>query len=139
MSSSPLVRVMYVDDEPHLRALAEVSLAKVGRFATLVCGSGQEALDHAPTFKPDMILLDVMMPEMDGIRTLQELRKLSDVAAVPIVFVTAKAQPSEIQRYHAVGAADVITKPFSPIELPGRLRAIWAALGEGADARASAS
>lgn len=130
MSSAPLARIMYVDDEPHLRALAEVSLANVGRFATCVCGSGQEAIDSAPTFKPDIILLDVMMPEMDGIRTLQELRKLSDMATVPIVFVTAKAQPSEIQRYRAVGAADVITKPFSPIDLPNRLRTIWAALGE---------
>lgn len=136
MNSAPLARIMYVDDEPHLRALAEVSLAKVGRFETLVCGSGQEALDSAPAFKPDLILLDVMMPEMDGIRTLQELRKLSAFAAVPIVFVTAKAQPSEIQRYRAVGAADVITKPFSPVELPNRLRAIWTAFYESADAAA---
>ncbi|MCG8563004.1 MAG: response regulator, partial [Hyphomicrobiales bacterium] len=84
-----------------------------------------EALEKAPGFKPDLVLLDVMMPEMDGTETFRQLRLMPALAETPIVFMTAKAQAHEIDAYKAMGAAGVITKPFDPMTLVDDVRAIW--------------
>src|SRR5229473_1623197 len=125
MSNLALERIMYVDDEPDVRKVAKISLELVGGFTLCLCGSGGEAVRLAETFNPDLILLDVMMPEMDGPATFSALRDIEAVASTPIVFLTAKAQPNEIQRYRQLGAIEVFTKPFQPMQLPDRLRELW--------------
>ncbi|MAE43507.1 MAG: hypothetical protein CMF63_00675 [Magnetovibrio sp.] len=120
-----LQRILHVEDEPDIQEVARLTLESMGGFTVETCGSGQEALDKAPGFAPDLILLDVMMPGMDGPATLRELRKLPEIAETPIVFMTAKAQTHEIEEFKQMGAADVITKPFDPMTLSGQIRDIW--------------
>jgi CheY-like chemotaxis protein len=122
---SALNRICYVEDEPDIRSIAAFALTQLGGFTVDLCDSGQQALKTIPAFAPDMILLDVRMPVMDGIEAFKYLKKLPAVEHTPIVFMTAKAMPQEIQRYLSMGAADVIAKPFDPITLPNQLRTIW--------------
>jgi two-component system OmpR family response regulator len=126
--SDTLTRVLYVDDEPHIRTLAQLSLERVGGLVTCICDSGRSAVAAAPAFAPDLILLDVMMPDMDGPQTLTALRKVPSLVSTPVIFVTAKVQPQEMQRYSALGAVATISKPFAPLELPKRLQEIWSRL-----------
>ena len=120
-----LQRILHVEDEPDIQEVARLTLESMGGFTVETCGSGQEALDKAPGFAPDLILLDVMMPGMDGPATLRELRKLPEIAETAIVFMTAKAQTHEIEEFKQMGAADVITKPFDPMTLSDQIRDIW--------------
>ena len=124
---STLQRVLYVEDEPDIQAVAKVALEVVGGFTVKVCSSGDEALREAVAFAPDLILLDVMMPGMDGPSTLKALRALPELADVPVAFMTAKVQPAEVAHYKSLGARDVISKPFDPMALAGQVRAIWEA------------
>ena len=120
-----LQRITYVEDEPHIREIVQLALEELGGFTLHVCESGPEALDTAPIFHPDLVLLDVMMPGMNGIQTFRSLKELPQLADTPIIFVTAKAQKHEVQQYKSLGAADVIAKPFNPITLPADIQAIW--------------
>jgi CheY-like chemotaxis protein len=120
-----LKRVFYVEDEPDIQAVAKIALEMVGNFTVKICSSGEEALREVEAFAPDMILLDVMMPGMDGPTTLQALRRLPTYAATPVAFMTAKVQPAEVAHYKSLGALDVIPKPFDPMALAGQVRAIW--------------
>ncbi len=97
----------------------------VGGFTVKICSAGEEALREAAAFTPDMILLDVMMPGIDGPATLKRLREQPALAAVPVAFMTAKVQPAEIAHYKSLGALDVIAKPFDPMTLADKIRAIW--------------
>ena len=124
---SNLQRVLYVEDEPDIQAVAKLALELVGGFTVKVCSSGEEALREAEAFAPEMILLDVMMPGMDGPTTLQALRALPALATVPVAFMTAKVQPAEVAHYKTLGARDVIPKPFDPMTLASQVRAIWEA------------
>jgi len=125
MTTEDLHRLTYVEDDPDIRSITEFALKELGGYELDVCASGQEALDRTPGFNPDLIILDVMMPGMDGIETYKRLRKIPKLADTPIVFMTAKAMKHETDRYRALGAADVIPKPFDPITLPERVREIW--------------
>ena len=120
-----LSRILYVDDDPDLRAIAEISLRDMGGFAVELCGGGEEALRAAPQFMPQMILLDVLMPGMDGVETFKRLRQLPDMEDTPIVFVSAKVQAQDVHAYQALGAAGVIPKPFDPLMLSDHVRCIW--------------
>jgi two-component system, OmpR family, response regulator len=120
-----LQRVTYVEDEPDIRTLTEFALKELGGYELDVCASGPEALERTPDFNPDLIILDVMMPGMDGIETYRRLREIPNLAHTPIIFMTAKAMKHETDRYRALGAVDVIAKPFDPISLPDRIREIW--------------
>lgn len=120
-----LRRILYVEDEPDIQAVARMSLEVVGGFEVRLCGSGREALDTVDEYRPDIIMLDVMMPELDGPATLTELKKRPGAAAIPVIFVTAKVQPHEVAGYKALGVADVIPKPFDPMRLPEQIQAIW--------------
>jgi len=122
---STLTRICYIEDEPDIRSVAEFALTRLGGFAVQLCESGQEAIDNAPAFKPDLILLDVMMPGIDGIETFARLKKLPAIEETPIVFMTAKAMQDEVERYLSLGAAGVISKPFNPLTLPDQLRELW--------------
>ncbi len=120
-----LSKILYVEDEPDIQTVARLSLESLGGFTLEVCSSGEEALAKAPLFQPDLILLDVMMPGMDGPTTFRRLQEIPALAGVPVVFMTAKAQPQEIQHFQELGALGVITKPFDPMALPSQVRAIW--------------
>jgi two-component system, OmpR family, response regulator len=133
--SIPLQRITYVEDEPDIRTIAELVLTKIGGFTLQVCESGQEAIDGASEFDADLILLDVMMPGMDGIETLQRFRAIDKTKDTPIVFMTAKAQRHETEYYRSLGVVGVIPKPFDPIELPITLNAIWHSLSSGKEER----
>ncbi|MDP1862839.1 MAG: response regulator [Thiobacillus sp.] len=118
--------ILYVEDEPDIRTVAQLALETVGGFTVKLCGSGEEAVQAGPAFKPDLLLLDVMMPGMDGPTTLAALRKDPSMKDTPVIFMTAKVQPSEIQQYRELGALDVIAKPFNPMTLAEQVRSIWA-------------
>jgi len=120
-----LKRILYVDDEPDIRSVAKMSLEMVGGFTVLICASGAEALQKATDFAPDLILLDVMMPQMDGPATLAALRQLPALATTPVLFFTAKVQSDEVEEFKKLGAIDVVAKPFKPMQLPQTLREIW--------------
>lgn len=120
-----LEKIMYIEDEPDIIAIAEISLQEVGGFTLVCCQSGREALQKALEFKPDLFLIDVMMPEMDGPAVLKALHKIPELSTIPIIFMTAKTQANEIKEYLKLGALDVITKPFNPIMLPEEIKQIW--------------
>ena len=122
---SDLNRILYVEDELDIQAVAKIALEMVGGFTVKICASGEESLREAEAYAPDLILLDVMMPGMDGPSTLKALRELPSLAATPVAFMTAKVQATEVARYRALGALDVVAKPFDPMALASRLRAIW--------------
>ena len=126
MADEALTRILYVEDDADIRAVASFALEAVGGFVLAACASGEEALAQAAAFAPQLLLLDVMMPGMDGPETLAALRARAETAATPAVFMTAKVQPQEVARYRALGALDVISKPFDPITLSDEIRAIWA-------------
>lgn len=124
--TTKLERILYVEDEPDIRVIAELALVRVGGFQLKVCDSGQAAIDAAPAFRPQLMLLDVMMPGMDGLETFAALRQRPETAEVPAIFMTAKAQRHETDHYLQLGAIGVIAKPFDPLELPATLASIWA-------------
>lgn len=125
MTTETLQRILYVEDEPDIQAVARIALETVGGFILQVCNSGEQALNAAVEFAPDLLLLDVMMPGMDGPSTLRELRKLPGLANTPAVFMTAKVQPQEIEQFKSFGALDVIPKPFDPMALSEQIIAVW--------------
>ncbi|MFC5523267.1 response regulator [Polaromonas jejuensis] len=129
----PFDRILYVEDEPDIRAIAQMALEAVGGFTVIACASGSEALAAAPGAAADLLLLDVMMPGMDGPSTLQALRQLSATTSTPVIFMTAKVQPAEVAQYKALGALGVIAKPFDPMELPAQIRQICDSPSQAAD------
>lgn len=120
-----LKRILYVEDEASIRTIAVTVLEAVGGFTVIACSSGKQALDAAPVANADLILLDVMMPEMDGPATLEALRQIPQTAQTPVMFMTAKVQASEILHYKSLGAIDVVAKPFDPMTLSAQISEIW--------------
>ena len=118
-------RVLYVEDDPDIRAVAQMALEIVGGLNLRACGSGAEALQAAEGFRPDLLLLDVMMPGMDGPTTLAGLRQLAQTASTPVIFMTAKVQASEVAYYKSLGALGVIAKPFDPMTLAVQVCQLW--------------
>ncbi len=117
-------RVLLVDDEDDIREVASVSLSLLGGYTVTTVGSGAEAVEAAAADPPDAIVLDVMMPGMDGPATLLALRAQPSTAAVPIVFLTAKVQATDRERLEGLGAAGVVTKPFDPTTLSAEIAAV---------------
>lgn len=120
-----LKRILYVEDEPDIQAIAKLALEVVGGLELKVCSSGEEALECAESFAPDLFLLDVMMPGLNGPDTLRALQDIPAVAGLPAIFMTAKVQPTEVTAYKALGAIDVIAKPFDPMTLADQIKEIW--------------
>src|SRR5450759_3044167 len=120
-----LKRILYVEDEADIQTIAVTVLEAIGGFAVVACTSGKQAIEAAPGANADLILLDVMMPGMDGPTTLKALRAIPQTAAIPVIFMTAKVQASEIEHFRSLGALDVIPKPFDPMTLPEQISAIW--------------
>lgn len=117
-----LIRLLHVEDEPDIRDVVEFALTPNPDFQLKSCESGAEALTVAADWQPDIILLDVMMPVLDGPATLERLRANPKTAAIPIVFMTARAQTREVDRLRSLGAVGVIPKPFDPMTLAASVR-----------------
>jgi CheY-like chemotaxis protein len=117
-----MARILYVDDDPHIRLVATLSLQMEPSFEVRECASGAEALGAAAEWQPDLILLDVMMPGMDGPEALRKLREADSTASIPVIFITARVQPREVQQLIDLGARGVIPKPFDPLELAGQVK-----------------
>ena len=122
-----LSKILYVEDEQDIRTIATMALQMVGKFEVHACASGAEAIAAIDDFAPDLLLLDVMMPDLDGPATLARLRQHPAGAAVPAVFMTAKVQAGEVDGHRALGVVEVIAKPFDPMSLSEQLKAIWKA------------
>jgi CheY-like chemotaxis protein len=122
------IRILHVDDESDIREIVDMSLGLNPDFQVRACGSGAEAIQAAAEWSPYLILLDVMMPGMDGPATLAQLRKNPQTSAIPVVFMTARAQAREIDQFLSLGAQGVISKPFDPMtlatEVEDQLRAV---------------
>jgi CheY-like chemotaxis protein len=126
-----LNRILYVEDEEMLRIVTNMALTRVGGFTVELCDSGAKAVETAKRFQPDLIMLDVMMPGMDGPATLRALQQDPQTSAIPVVFITAKVQPREVEAFRALGVVDVIAKPFEPMNLANQVRALWQRHHEG--------
>lgn len=111
------IRILHVDDEPDIHEIVDASLSLNPDFQVRACASGVDALATAAVWSPELILLDVMMPKMDGPTTLAELRKDPRTSEIPVLFMTARAQKREIEQFIAMGAQGVISKPFDPMTL----------------------
>jgi two-component system OmpR family response regulator len=128
MSRRPLRSILYVDDEPDIREIVELSLGLAADLEVASCGSGEEALALLANSRPDLVLLDVMMPGLDGPGTLARMRADPGLAGIPVVFLTAKALPAEVQRFLALGAAAIIPKPFDALKLADQVKTLWEGL-----------
>jgi two-component system OmpR family response regulator len=123
--TKPLTKILYAEDEADIRSIAQIALEDIGGFTLKYCNSGQEALDSAEEFQPDLLLLDVMMPGMDGPTCLRKLREKPALANIPAIFMTAKIQMKEIAEYKEMGVLEVINKPFDPMRLAQQIREYW--------------
>lgn len=119
--------VLLVDDDPDIRWIGELALSRVAGWKIFVAPSGEEALKVAQVSSPDVILLDVMMPRMDGPATLEALRANKATALIPVIFCTAKAQRHEVEHFRSLGAVGVIAKPFDPMTLAQQVSDLVAA------------
>lgn len=120
-----LAKILVVDDDPDILTIIQYSLEEMPGVQLTCVQSGEEALQTAMKIEPDLILLDVMMPQMDGIATLKALRLVPKLSKTPIFFLTARSQKKEIEEYLKIGANDVIVKPFDPLALPELLVEKW--------------
>ncbi|MDP7223420.1 MAG: response regulator [Alphaproteobacteria bacterium] len=120
-----LKHILCIDDEDDILTVAQLSLETVGGFSVTACSNGEEGIQKAMENKPDIIMIDVMMPGLDGPATLQKFKNNPDLSSIPIIFMTARVQEAEIQEYLDMGASDVVAKPFDPMELSGTVLNIW--------------
>lgn len=123
--SGALRSILLVEDDVDILDIAETVLTSHGGYTVEACASGEVAIQKAPVFRPDLILLDVMMPKKDGPTTLKELRTIPALAGTPVIFLTAKVQSKEVTQYLQMGAIGVIPKPFIPMTLCETVLAIW--------------
>ena len=125
MADKPLEKIMYAEDEPDIQEIVKMALEEVGGYTVKLCDSGEKALETVGEFAPDLILLDVMMPGMDGPTTMKVLRERADSADIPVILMTAKVQPHEVAQYREQGALDVIPKPFEPMTPSPTIESMW--------------
>ncbi len=125
MTSTPLTKILYAEDEDDIREIAVLAIETIGGFEIATCSSGGEVLALAQQFQPQIILLDVMMPIMDGPTTLLALKEHPQLQHIPVVFLTAKIMNDEINRFKNMGAIDVIAKPFDAMTLSAQIQTIW--------------
>ena len=123
MTQAPFKRILHVDDQPDIRGIVKLALGKIGGFEVCSCGSGAEALAAAPGFAPELLLIDMSMPGMDGMDLLARLRDAG--VTVPAIFFTARSNPSDMERYRAAGAIGTLPKPFDPLKLGRQIAQVW--------------
>lgn len=120
-----LTKVLHVDDEEDVRRIVELALSQIGGLDVCTCANGIEAVQRAPEFAPDLLLVDSMMPEMSGEETVRRLRELDGFQTTPVVFLTAVGHREVRNRLEALNPASIILKPFDPISLHEQLAQIW--------------
>ena len=128
MPNRPLIRICYVEDDEDIQRIVRVSLERVGKMTVAVVGDPTQAIEAMAQFRPDLVMLDWMMPVMDGPTLFRQMKLRPETSALPVVFITARASQRDLEELKALGAAGTISKPFSPKDLPDQLRAIWATL-----------
>ena len=109
-------KILVVDDDPHIVKLVESRL-KANRYDVITAKNGIESLEKANKEKPDLIILDILMPEMDGYQTLRELKESAETKSIPVIMFTAKGQSEDVEKSYELGASDYIVKPFTPVTL----------------------
>jgi two-component system, OmpR family, response regulator len=124
----PLTKVCYVEDDEDIQRIVRMSLERIGKMTVEVVGDPMVAIDAMKRFGPDLVLLDWMMPGMDGPALFKKMKELPETRDLPVVFITAKASQTDLDDLIRMGAAGTISKPFSPKDLPDQLRGIWAKL-----------
>ena len=122
---APPRTILLAEDDPDIQELATMALEVVGGFTVVACNNGHEAIREAQRLRPDLIILDWMMPDLNGGQTLAALQGEALTRDIPVIFMTAKARPDEQSRMKALGALEVVTKPFDPMSLPARILEIW--------------
>jgi two-component system, OmpR family, response regulator len=125
MSQTALQTVLYVDDESDIRDIVQLALRLMKGLIVHIGESGEQALELSRELRPDLLLLDVMMPGLDGPGTLKRMREDPAIAHIPVIFMTAKAMPREVALFRKMGAMGVIAKPFDPMELSKQVVALW--------------
>ena len=128
MPDRPLNRICYVEDDEDIQRIVRMSLERIGKMTVELVTDPMVAIGAITSFKPDLVMLDWMMPGMDGPTLFRKMKQLPEVSALPVVFITAKATQRDMDELIALGAAGTISKPFYPKDLPDQLRAIWAKL-----------
>ena len=128
MPDRPLNRICYVEDDEDIQRIVRVSLERVGKMTVEVVGDPTKAIEAMSAFRPDLVMLDWMMPAIDGPTLFRQMKLRPETSALPVVFITAKAAQRDLDELLKMGAAGTISKPFSPKDLPDQLRAIWAKL-----------
>jgi CheY-like chemotaxis protein len=128
MPATPLNRVCYVEDDEDIQRIVRVSLERVGKMTVEVVGDPTLAIEAMTAFRPDLVMLDWMMPKMDGPTLFRQMKLRPETSALPVVFITAKASQRELDELLTLGAVGAISKPFNPKDLPDQLRAIWSKL-----------
>jgi two-component system, OmpR family, response regulator len=123
--------ILYVDDEPDIREIVRLALGLDPSLAIECCGSGSEALAQLARVQPDLVMLDVMMPQMDGPAVLARMQAEPQLRELPVVFMTAKTLPAEVERFRALGALGVIAKPFDPMRLSQQVQKLWHGAADG--------
>jgi two-component system OmpR family response regulator len=123
--SPALKSVLYVDDDADIREIVQMSLSLDGQLSVNLSDGGERALDRMRAERPDLVMLDVMMPGMDGPSILALMRADEDLKHIPVIFMTAKANPSEVARFRGLSAIGVIAKPFDPMSLGSQVKALW--------------
>ena len=126
-----MIKILHVDDEADIRAITKLALESIGGFNVTSCASGTEAIAAVADVAPELIVMDVMMPEMDGPTTFRALQDIPDANRIPVIFMTAKTQKDEIESLMALGAIGVIAKPFDPVQLSKEVERIWSARTSG--------
>jgi CheY-like chemotaxis protein len=120
-----LQRILLADDEPDILEISKIALETVGGFEVSVCTSGTTLLERLTEFEPDLIIVDVLMPDMTGPEVLREVRRRPELNSVPVVYLTGVIQEDELEELRGTGVADVILKPFDPMTLADRINGIW--------------
>ena len=128
MPERPLNRICYVEDDEDIQRIVRMSLEKVGKMTVAVVTDPTRAIETIAEFRPDLVMLDWMMPVMDGPTLFRQMKLRAETSGLPVVFITARASQRDLDELKTLGAAGTISKPFSPKDLPDQLRAIWAAL-----------
>jgi len=128
MPDRPLNRICYVEDDEDIQRIVRMSLERVGKMTVEVVGDPTKAIEAMTEFRPDLVMLDWMMPAMDGPALFRQMQLRPDTKVLPVVFITAKAAQRDLDELMKMGAVGTISKPFNPKDLPDQLRAIWAKL-----------
>jgi len=125
MSTISMQRILIADDEPDILEISRIALETVGGFEVSVCSSGKMLLEQLPGFGPDLIIVDVLMPDMTGPEVFEEIRRQPQFNEVPVIYLTGVIQEEELEDLRQTGVADIILKPFDPMTLADRINGVW--------------